>query len=297
MDNNIKKKAFFTEFIKWEYLPKKLSIKQLIQEKLIQAIALYQQQSLDVNYFPEISPFLAEKIILCPLDGSSKKLVYRCAIPFFMANISKLSPLYIADCLIALLNNQSKPIASQECFEVAIYVTKSGWIDFCISDRSLVIWLNQLVTEIKVNASFSPEKILVNKSKVLDKLFPLQYIYGRCFSLLNLGIAEKVINFKADKFTLKSDNLLEKLWLLNPQEKNLIRQICLMMDYLALKKTYDFKHWREFTRNLSEVWLEFVPHCQFCKNEGDRLKIIFITQYCIHEILILNFGITPQTEI
>ncbi|VEP16940.1 conserved hypothetical protein [Hyella patelloides LEGE 07179] len=292
---------------------------------MLKAIAIYQEQHSEINNWQQIVTSLSEKIILLPPQNSSWALVYRCAIAFPLANLAKLSPLLIARQLVSLLPSKTEKTLVEEGLEVAVAVAKSGWIDFSVCDRkiseqhqkrNLIIWLDRLVVGMSAQSHQKMLHLSIKKGKRSTKLFPLQYIYGRCNSLLQLGEREGLIileteNFRDLRWQIKQPSPLKwiddrgNLCLFCPQAKDLLWQICLIMDYLADTKEYSLEHWKKFTYQMSEVWLNFMANCGFCGEIQQhnpslaiaRLGLISLTHWCLQAILMSQLNIIPQKEI
>lgn len=324
MVSNVTKKTFFSKFFKLNYFQENLSLKQLIQWEMLKAIAIYQEQHSEINNWQQIVTSLSEKIILLPPQNSSWALVYRCIIALPLANLAKLSPLLVARQLVSLLPSKTEKTVVEEGLEVAVAVAKSGWIDFYICDRiiseqhqerNLIIWLDRLVVGMSAQSNQKMLRLSIKKGKKTTKLFPLQYIYGRCNSLLKLGEREGLISLEAQKcqylrWQIKQPSPLNwidyqgNLCLFCPQAKDLLWQICLIMDYLADSKEYSLEHWKKFTYKMSEVWLNFIANCGFCgeiqqRNPSvatARLGLISLTHWCLQGIL-LSQNIIPKKEI
>lgn len=309
MVSNVTKKTFLSKFFKLNFFWENLSLKQLIQREISETIAIYRQQHSEVNNWQQIAVSLSEKIILFHPPNSTWLLGYRCAISFPLANLLKLSPLLVADRLVTLLPSQSKKIPDSESLEIAVAVLKPGWIDFSICDRkmsrqsqnrNLLIWLDLLVANIVERG----DRKVLKQDKKLDILFPLKYISDRCNSLLSLGEREGLINLKIEilatsrwqitqPFPLNWCDYQGNFCLVKPQEWDLLRQICLMLDYLAENKEYKLEHWLQFVKSFSAVWLRFISSCPFCGEIARqnpqlaiaRLGLIALTRWCLEEII------------
>lgn len=323
MVRNVTKKTFFSKLFKLNFKSENLSLKQLIQKELLVAIALYQQQHPEVNNWKQITASLSEKIILCDSKNLTWALKYRCAISFPLANLVNLSPLSVAYQLVTLLPSPSKNTINNTSLEVAVAVLNSGWIDFFLCDRvilapnqncNLAIWLEHLA--ISIVKQSNQKYLLPKKSKKIDNLFPLQYIYGRCNSLLSLGETTGLISLETENlahtywqikkpFPVDWSDFQSNLCLIQPQEWDLLRQLFIILDYLAENKKYSREHWLQFTKNFSQVWLKFTAHCRFCGEISQqapqlaiaRLFVIAVTHWCLKNILISQLNIIPQKNI
>lgn len=315
MDSNFTKNTFSYRFFSLNSRWTILSLKQLIQKELLRAIELFYQQHWTVNICEEgantprqlIAVDLSKKIVLSDSPNSFSGLVYSCAVAFPLANMTGLSPRSIAHRLVALLPSGGDK--KNDTVEIAVTTIESGRIEFQIGDRSMLVWLNYLVAAI---AERSDRQLLhfCNESyekKKLNRLFPLQYICIRCASLLSLGAREGLIclndNPQDLKWLIKQplvinwSNSQGDLCLVETEEKALLRQICLMLDYIAVDEKYSFKQWQQFTAKMSAVWLQFTARCSFCgeikqKNRTlatARLGLIALSYWCLQTILASQF--------
>jgi hypothetical protein len=324
MVSNVTKKTFFLKFFKLNFFAENLSLKQLIQRELLIAIALYQQQHPKVNNWQQITTSISEKITLCYPQNSSQVLGYRCAITFPIANLVNLSPLLVANQLVRLLPSQSKNTSETESLEIAVAVHKSGWIDFYIctqkmsrqsQNRNLTIWLERLIAGIINHSNQNHLNFLPKECQKSDSFFPLQYIHARCSSLLSLGAREGLISLETERLaivnwlikqpcSLKWCEPQNNFYLMKPQEWDLLKQICLMLDLLAENKKHSSQDWLQLTKNISEVWLRFISSCPFCGEVSQqtpqlaiaRLNLIALTHWCLETILMFKLGIIPLSS-
>ena len=308
MDHNVTKSTFCIQSLEFEFFEQDLSLKQLIEKQLLSVITIFLQQHIAVKYRQKIIASLTKKIILCSNKTSSKELVYRCAISLEMAHKAQLSPLSVAQCLVVLLISQVEKNALTKGLEITVLVTQSGFIDFVISDRQVSIWLNLLIAKIKVTNCFQLPKKSNKKRKIQAKIFPLQYIYSRCFCLLKLGIQEQTISLETtNKSNLQWQPQLPPFTNLprtHIQEFKVIRHIALIVDFLAIDEQYNEKNWSKFTADLSADWLQFRAECPFC---GDfklhnptlataRLGLIFLLCGCLEQIFITKLKMIPSNN-
>ena len=259
-----------------------------------------------------------------------------------------LSPSSIAHQLVRFLPSRTETTRKSSGLEVTVAVLESGSIDFYIGnlsstvlhkmknisfseqkrtepvlelipvcrDSNIVIWLEKLTAAITRKSNQQLLHFYSKKSEKLDSLFPLQYIYGRCDSLLNLGEREGLICLRkepisdikwqiAKPFPLKWADSRGHLYLSHPAEKDLLWYICLMMDYLAEEKQDNLLHWIKLAQDISQVWLQFTANCSFCGKVRQqnpelataRLGLIALTQWCLQAILISRLNLTPLKEI
>ena len=296
MDSNFTKNTFSYRFFSLDFFSETLSLKQLIQRELLRVIDLY-RQNWTVNVCQQIAVDLPKKIVLSDSQNSFQGLVYSCAIAFPIAKVAGSSPLSIAHQLVSLLPSVKE---TTDTVQIAVTVVKSGRIEFRICDRNMIVWLNYLVAMI---AERSARKLLHFSQAELNRLFPLQYICIRCASLLSLGAAEDLISLNNNlgdfKWLIKQPSAINwsntkgDLCLVETPERDLLRQICLMLDYIAANEKHSLKHWQQFTVNMSAVWLQFVAQCSFCRAIEQqnytlataRLGLIALTYWCLQSIL------------
>ena len=308
MDSNFTKNTFSYRFFSLDSRSAILSLKQLIQKELFRVIDLYQQHWTvnicegEANTFrQQIAVYLSKKIILSDSQSSFPGLIYSCAIAFPLANMTGLSPWLTARRLVALLPSVRE---KTDTVEIAVTIIESGRIEFRICDRDMIVWLNHLVAVI---TSQSDRQLSYSLKGKLNKLFPLQYICIRCASLLSLGAREGLICLNNNphdlRWLIKQPSVINwsdfqgDLCLVEIPERDLLRQICLMLDYIAANEKYSLQHWQQFTVNMSAVWLRFVAQCSFCgkiKQQNRtlataRLGLIALTHWCLQTIFASQF--------
>lgn len=300
MDSNFPKNTFSYRFFELDFASEIFSLKQLIYKELFKVLNL-DRQYWTVNIWQQIAGDLSQKIVLSDSPNSFQGLVYSCAIAFPLANLTNSSPLSIAQQLVSLLPSVKERKATDTGLEIAVTVVKSGRIELKICDRNMIVWLNYLVSAIVKRSDRKP--LHFDREEKLNRLFPLQYIYIRCASLLSLGAREGLISLNDNlqdlrwlikqPLVIKWSNSQGDLCLVESQERDLLRQICLMLDYIAANEEYSLKHWQQFTEQISAVWLQFVARCGFCgkiKQQNPtlataRLGLIALTHWCLQKIL------------
>ena len=325
MVSNVTKNTFFYKFFKLNLSGENLSLKQLLQKEILKAIAIYQKQYSDFNNWQQITVSLPQKIVLLPLQKSSQIAIYRCAIAYSLANLARTSPFLVASELVLLLSFLTAKYSAKESLEIAVTVVDSGLIDFYIwkteistvvENHNIVMWLNGLVKNFSAKTPIDNSYLFIEKRQIPSSLFSLQYIYGRCNSLLNLGAREQLISLVTDseqylRWQIVRPSFIEwsdcqnRLFFACHSEYHLIWQICWIVDCLLDNTPYSTKHWSKFISRISEVWLNFSAECNFCgairQDNFDlaiaRLGLIALLHWCLEAILILQLRIIPQKEV
>ena len=324
MVSNVTKNTFFYKFFKLNLLGENLSLKQLIQQEILKAIAIYQEQHSDINNWQQITISLPQKIVLLPLQKSSQAAVYRCVIARALADLASASPFLVASDLVSLLTLLTAKYSFEESLQIAVTITDSGLIDFhiwksgistVIENRNLVIWLNRLVKNFSTKTPID-KSYLFRERRNSDKLFSLQYIYGRCNSLLNLGARERLISLITDRdlylrwqisqpSSLKWGDRENRLFFACHSEYELIWQICWIIDCSSDRQPYKLERWLKFSPEIGQIWLNFTAECNFCgaakQNNIDlaiaRLGLIALFHWCLEAILIFQLKIIPQKKV
>ncbi|MGK7957243.1 MAG: arginyl-tRNA synthetase [Crocosphaera sp.] len=209
----------------------------------------------------------------------SNSITYRCAIAF---QLSPHSPLTPAE---TIFNTLQQPLSTQPDLYLTFTVKllDPGWLDFTLCDRSLPVWLQSWST-------FSyPHGLCQPKSGKLNNLWPLQYTYARCCTLLRLGEQEGLIKLKNQQFEpylwpLSMNQQISWFSLtLNELERSLISELITTVDRLVNEpKVNKIK----LAAGLSESFLNFERYCRIFggisrhnpKLSQARLGLVAITQ-------------------
>ncbi len=354
MDSNVAKNTFLYKFFKLDFANKKLGIKQLLQQQLLQAIYLYRQQNKILDSWDSIIVSLPDKLILRNINNhkiATKKdftsasflydSVYRCAIAFPLANSCGIKPLEMAQKLVSFFPEVKLEEVTKLHLKVMIKVIPPGWIDFKIKHNFLGIWLQQLILELEYNHSHRIEDHPCHKNLQFlaekPNLFPVNYYYARCCSLLKLGEREELIkldnhNFLSLSWQISKPNpilwfdVAENFLLTHPQELNLLHSILLILDQFgdrlvprqsrdrdtseALRdrpkiQPTEEKIWLNYALDLSEAFEQFIIACRFCgkvKHQNPqlavaRLGLIALVKWCLYKLLWEKLKIIPLCEL
>ncbi|ACB52521.1 hypothetical protein cce_3173 [Crocosphaera subtropica ATCC 51142] len=184
---------------------------------------------------------------------------YRCAIAFQLSSHSPLSPLTLADTIFNTLQQQPNHPEETLSLTFTLKLLDPGWLEFTLCDRSLSCWLQSW------QIFPYPRKRFTQKSTTHDNLWPLQYTYARCCTLLRLGEQEQLITLKNPLFPpyqwpLSTSHSIPWSSLgLNQFERSLISQMLLTVDRLLNESG---SHEIKLALALSEHFLEFERHCR-----------------------------------
>ena len=345
MDSNVAKNTFFYKFFKLDFANNKLGIKQLLQQQLSQAIYLYRQQNKILDSWDSIIVSLPDKLILRNINNhkiATKKdvtsscflhdWVYRCAIAFPLANYCGIKPLEMAQELVSFFPKVELNQVTKSHLKVMIKVMPPGWIDFKIKHDFLGIWLQQLILKLEYNHSdrIEDRTCYKNLQFLAEKpnLFPINYYYARCCSLLKLGEREKLIeldnhNFSSLSWQISKPNPIlwfdfsETFLLTHPQELNLLHSILLILDQFDGLDEREIMHgspkiepteakiWLNYALDLSEAFEQFVIACRFCgevKYQNPqlavaRLGLIAVVKWCLYKLLRGKLNIIPLSQL
>lgn len=286
-----------------------LSVKNLIKEHMTSTIKAYSNLNNLNSKFALIEDIIADKIVLCALNRKSiVDIVYRCVIAFPLANYWNLSPLVVAQNLSEFLLNNTVTSTTSPILRFSVRVVSPGWIDFYMSDRTLAVWLNEVVRWVSQEQGSLEVKDLAEKQ---EKFWSIQYAHTRCCSLLRLGQQEKLIQIKQSytEWAIIKPNTIawidtqEKFWSIEPTEKYLLSQLLIVVENLS--DDSDRVNWVKLAQNLSNVFLDFWADCRIygevARKTTDlavvRLGLVALVQYFLYRILRNKLSVIPLTEI
>ena len=348
MDNNLARNRFFSGSIQLDFIADTTSLKEIVCQQLhygiLEKFANYSDEHQSTDFISrkieidQVLTSLPDKVILTkPKEASSSylssngdgrvsltnssadsSLVYSCAIAFPLAHLYSLTSLQVAQELVAGLASNSPHSPEQLKLQFTVKVLKNGLIEFTLGDRSIGWWLELVKQKLEVFEEYR----VVKKIAGDFNLFPLQYVYQRCCSLLRLGAREGLINLKDNDFP---DNLCSNsspgfkakfplIWSIansnpfqyyseqninysyQPAELNLLRQIAIIIDYrfsLIRNRTMslDLAVWYQLHLNLSNACLQFIAACRIfgsvARNNRSlaiaRLGLIAIVQCYLYQ--------------
>ncbi|MGK7942265.1 MAG: arginyl-tRNA synthetase [Crocosphaera sp.] len=259
-----------------------LSIEQQLQQFLFTQLS--NLETVNLSHFTEsnnpISLFRLPKI---------DSITYRCAIALQLSRHSSLSPITLA---LEFFNNiEPQPTPQQDTLYLnfTLKLLHSGSLEFTLCDRSLALWLQSW------QYLPYPYHISPLKSRNPDNLWPIEYTYSRCCSLLRLGEQEKLIKLKNSNFQTNQPSwsiLTIITWEnleLNEIERSLISQLITTVDSLGKESN---NKTMKLGLALSQSFLNFERYCRIFGETSQRnpqlsqarLGLVAITQYLLQGI-------------
>ncbi|MGF1486228.1 MAG: DALR anticodon-binding domain-containing protein [Prochloraceae cyanobacterium] len=256
-----------------------LSIQQILTQNI---------QKSTLNFLPNSS---LSAVPLYRLNDTDS-IIYRCPIALSLAKTTDLPSTSIAFGIVKCLCQLKT--SSQLELEFSIQRVDRGWIDFYLSDRSLALWLEQILQNTSIPTSYPPVSTTDLPS---SNVFPLQYAHARCQSLLRLAKETGSIDIEAQSFNESKDLLL-----LHPAQRNLIFQLLELADTKVSNRS---QNWVKLAEQTSQAFLELHRQCPIWeKNNPDfprsarvKLKLIKITQYFLNWLLVEKIGVTAPNEL
>ena len=323
MDNNVAKNRFFSrsfpldltkpknDLSSYNGILDKISLKKNILEQVQNAI----RQRFTAQIGNPISPklvqvltSLSDKVILQD-NSDMPSLVYSCAIAFPLANLFRLSSLQAAQELVSLLTKNYQESTGEFSWQFTVRVKRNGLIELSLSDRAIGLWLSAVWEMWRwrnlEDGEMGRERSLARggDGEIGDyNIFPVQYVYHRCCSLLHLGEREGLINLKDDDFhsynwQIKNSNPFKYYceenigYRYESAELNLLRQISVIIDFISDRGQNfpDPKTWFKLALNLSDACLNFIAACRIfgsvAQDNRDlaiaRLGLIAVVQWCL----------------
>lgn len=310
-----------------------ISLKNLLKQLLRSTCDLYQQR-FNVQFEHKfIATLLESKINLgCP---KSKRLAsknnpnqlllkpqltpirYSCPLGLALAAHLQISLKIVNDNLEQVFICQQNNLVEAETSRLKIELVESGWLNFYLDATTINNWLERSLFLIQNNKIDNQSLLIAKRDYSLDKtpdnLFSVQYIHGRCCSLLRLGAREKLIslqgNFEHTGWQLKhppSISWLDQehnLWLTEASASDLLHQLLIVTDTFA--SNGDNNDWVKIALNLSQRTAIFQAECPFLgeikqhypQKAVARLGLIALVQYWLHRILLEKLNIMAPTEL
>ena len=326
MDSNAFKNSNSHKFFKLSlnYEKPAISLNNLLNKELFSVLNLYQQSlSLSSNTV-SLATLISRQLILLSFerqrsllksnnrhlfDKRSIPFYYSCPIGLILAPRLQISPQKVVEDLGDLLAQRSSN--TKLSLSLYLYIDTSGWVNFCVTERAIAIWLKRLwllKTQARNNSlSTSTQSDRTSKSN----LFSVQYIHARCCSLLRLGAREQLISLVNNDFDEagwqftqpRSISWLDRshhLWLDRQSEYDLLRQLLTVTDSQTVS---DSSIWSKLALDLSQATAIFLADCRFLGEIKEqypqraiaRLGLIALAQYWLQKIL-RKLGIaTPTT--
>jgi hypothetical protein len=187
-----------------------------------------------------------------------------------------------------------------------VEVVSPGWLEFRLTDYSLAVWLQNLI---------SPNclKLVSNRAKNTSNCFSVQYAHARCCSILTLADQQGLIILKDGQLIepdpipwlqdeLEATGMPRQLSLVHPAEKRLI---ALVLDFLEARENLEPRRALKFALSLSQAWEEFSKHCriwgevktQTPKLAQARLGLVAVTQGLLRSLLQDCLGVCAPVEL
>ncbi len=264
---------------------KRLSIQQQLQHQLSHLLRNSQwfegllsnfgQQGLSVSRLSSVTP-----------------ITYRCAIAMQLSRHCSLSPWQISQQVFSFLETQlTSDNGEFPQLTLTMKLVEPGWLDFQVSDRALAFWL-QFLGEGMLKQPKSP-KISSNT----ENLFPIEYTYARCCSLLRLGEQQGLISLHSKtladlSWPWKDPNPIP--WLTDTHQLRLqdrtalvlLSQIIITVDRFV---NHASESWNKLATQLSESVLNFERYCrifgELAQNNPQlaqaRLGLIAVSQHLL----------------
>jgi Arginyl tRNA synthetase N terminal domain len=297
----MKTRILNTDYVSFKFFLKDLSIQQQLQKQLSRLL-------INLQFFKEPSLNLPHKILAVSRLSSSTPITYRCAIAMQLSSKLSLSPIEIAQQVFSVLKAQSN-LDDQEFSQLTLTMKliDPGWLDFEVSDHTLVLWLQLLGQKI-----FSQPNLSKISGKD-DNLFLIEYTYARCCSLLRLGETEGLITLKLE--TSGDLRLPWKVpdpipWLNNTYQLRLTHQSALaLINQVVITVDRSVNNpsvtWNKLGTQLSESILDFERNCRIFGDLAQtnlqlsqaRLGLIAISQHLLKWLWYSHLGNFPRSQL
>ena len=277
-----------------------LSIKRLLEEQLSASVILLKNQvhlSQRCVSFTDINKRNSSWYRLKLTDVG-----YRCAIAYPLAAQLQLPVIDVAQHLVHCLSSLKEEVNNTQVVNFHVQVVEPGWIDFYPSDRTLAIWLQQLVLCESLSGEFFPVSPLPADYIRLNNILPFQYVHSRCCALLQLGHTEGFIELEPVNLASTIERWFKPnpipwlhpetkvFQLQHPSEQVLINQFLGIVDAFTHSSQ---SNWVQLTTNLSAAMLDFYRNCRIWGKTKQntpslaqaRLGLVAICQILLQQIL------------
>lgn len=252
------------------------------------------------------------------------QITYRSAIAFKLASCQP-TILELADQIMAALPLRNDKALSQQLslflpsqfsketefpteysLNFQVQVVSPGWLEFRLTDSSLAVWLQNLI---------SPNclKLIKNRAKNTPNCFSVQYAHARCCSILTLAAQQGFIILEDGQLIepnpipwlqeqTEVTGMPKQLCLVHPAEKRLI---ALVLDILEYPEKLEPRQALKLAISLSQAWAEFFKHCriwgevktQTPKLAQARLGLVVVTQGLLRSLLEDCLGVCAPVEL
>lgn len=199
----------------------------------------------------------------CKLKLQANQINYRSAIALALAEKHSYAPSYLAQQLSISLKQQLCPNFAE------VKVTPPAWLDFTITETAIQQWLQQNLSQIPCSFLAPPSHF--------RQSFP-DYIRGRFYSILQLGISESLISETTAHWKVPS--FPNQNWLTDG-DWQFLSQLMATIDYLERPSRN-----RKLGFSVSQAFDQFHRHCQIFDRQQPhfpeisqlRLYLIALTQ-------------------
>ncbi len=277
-----------------------LSIQQQLEQQLLSLLIHSERFVVPLSFLNQNTRSISRLSQVTPI-------IYRWAIAMQLSGQSSVSSLNLAEQIFSILASQTHDDEELPQLNLTMKLVKPGWLDFQLSDRALAVWL-QYFPQGEL-PQLNQEQIANNT----DNLFPIEYAYARCCSLLRLGEQQGLIKLKHSNF-----NDLTWFWqtpdpipwlmdgdtlrLTHPAELTLIGQIITTIDRLANDSTGT---WSKLATSISESFLNFERYCRIFgilarKNlelSQARLGLVAVSQRLLQWLWYSHIGTFPRSQL
>ncbi|XTZ19851.1 MAG: hypothetical protein ACQZ3M_09010 [cyanobacterium endosymbiont of Rhopalodia fuxianensis] len=289
------------DYASFKIILKDLSIQQQLQKQLSYLL-------INSQLFNDSSFNLPQKTLTVSRLPHPTPITYRCAIAMQLSSKLSLSPIEIAQQVFSVLKTQSN-FDDQEFSQstLRMKLIHPGWLDFEVSDHTLVLWFQLLGQKI-----FSQPN-LPKKLEKADNFFLIEYTYARCCSLLRLGETEGLIAFRSEALgdlTLPWKAPDPIPWLKDTYQLRLthraalalINQVVITVDRSVNNPSVT---WNKLGTQLSESILYFERNCRFFGDLAQnnlqlsqaRLGLIAISQHLLKWLWYGHLGNFPRAQL
>ncbi|MFM2312599.1 MAG: hypothetical protein RLZZ04_1875 [Cyanobacteriota bacterium] len=352
MDSNVSKNTNSHNFFKLQFNQEKLgiSVKNLLKQELLLILNLYQQK-LNVQIEPKlVTTILSAKLKISQLknnpafEGKSISngynhgslanyflpIIYACPLGMSLSANLQQSPQTIMEQLSGLLTVKQNQLdfinldpTNQDCSaQLLTEIVSLGWLNFYLDSQLIANWLQRSLSWSQANHVQATNRGTYPLAQSPNRLFPAQYIHGRCCSLLSLGAREGIItcwNDDTNALDVTSSPVISwldpqhKLWFTELAEYNLLQQLLQIsdswLDHLENTENtdvdHDPKHWSKIVLNLSQMTAIFLAECRllgevkqhYPQKAIARLGLIALVQFWLEKILVEKLRVAAPREL
>jgi hypothetical protein len=348
MDSNVSKNTNSHNFFKLQLNQEKLgiSVKNLLKQELLLILDLYQQK-LNVQIEPKLvttilsaklkisqsrnnPSFRGKSMINSCNHGSSANflpIIYACPLGMSLSANLQQPPQTIMEqliCLLTVKQNHLDPSERDFSSQLVTEIVPLGWLNFHLDSLLIANWLQRSLCWSRANNCQATNRETYSLDQAPGKLFPAQYIHGRCCSLLSLGVREGIITcWNDDAAQVASSSVTvwldpeHKLWFTELAEYNLLQQLLEIadswLDHLdVLENTavhhdpkHWSKHWSKMVLNLSQMTAIFLAECRFLGEVKQRypqkaiarLRLIALVRFWLEKILVEKLGVAAPRDL